>query len=106
MGIGHEHLVDEILFVGAHPGAALAAAALRPIGRQRHPFDVAGVGHRDHHVFALDQVFDIVLKLAFLDDGTARVGEFLLPFQQLLAKQRIQFFPGPQQRKVAGDFLT
>ncbi len=68
-------LDDEILVARLHAGAALAAAALRPIGRQRHALDVAGVRHGDDHVLALDQV--LVLDLAFLldDDGAARRGE-------------------------------
>ena len=72
MGRGDEQPGDEILLAGLHAGAALAAAALRPIGRERHALDVAGVGDGDDHVLALDQV--LVLHLAFLveDDGAAR----------------------------------
>ena len=106
VGVDHEHLVNEILLMGAHAGPALAAAALGPVGRKRHPLDVAGVGDRDHHVLALDQVLDIVLELAFLDDGAARVGELLLHLQKLLAKQIKKLFRGPQKSQVAGDLVA
>ena len=75
MGGGHEQPGDKILVAGLHAGAALAAAALRAIGRQRHALDVAGMRHGHDHVLALDQVF--VLDLVFLldDHGLARRGE-------------------------------
>ena len=49
--------------VRAHAGPALAAAALRAVGRDRHALDVAAVGHGDDHVLALDQVLDVLLEL-------------------------------------------
>src|SRR5258708_3264551 len=54
---------------------ALAATALRPVGRQRHPLDIAGVRNRDHHFLALDQI--LVFDLVFLveDHGFAWGGE-------------------------------
>ena len=56
VGVGHEQAGDEILVARRHAGAALAAAALRPVGRERHALDVAGMGHGDDHVLAGDQV--------------------------------------------------
>ena len=75
---GDEQPGDEILFARLHAGAALAAAPLRAVGRERHALDVAGVRNGDDHVLALDQV--LVLHLAFLidDHGAARRGEFAL----------------------------
>ena len=74
---GDEDLRDEILVARRHAGAALAAAALRAIGRERHALDVALVADGDDAVLALDQVF--VLDLAFdVDDlGLARRGELV-----------------------------
>ena len=66
---------EEILLADRHAGAAAAAAALRAIGRQRHPLDVAGMADRDDHVLALDQRLDVGLELDILDRGAARVGE-------------------------------
>jgi hypothetical protein len=62
---------DEILVARRHAGAALAAAALRPVGGERHALDVAGVGDGDDHVLALDQVLVLDLALA-VDDLGAR----------------------------------
>ena len=77
MGVGDEEAGDEILLLHRHAGAALAAAALRPVGVERHALDPAGVGHGDHHVLALDQV--LVVDLAFLLDdlGPARRRELV-----------------------------
>ena len=36
-----EDLAHEVLVAGRHAGAALAAAALGPVGRKRHALDVA-----------------------------------------------------------------
>ena len=75
VGRGDEQPGDEILLARLHAGAALAAAPLRPVGRERHALDVAGMRDGDDHVLALDQV--LVLDLAFLLDdlGAARRGE-------------------------------
>ena len=45
-----KQLGDEILVARRHARAALAAAPLRPIGRERHALDVALVADRDDHV--------------------------------------------------------
>ena len=63
----HEQLRDEILVARRHAGAALAATALRAIGRERHALDVALVADGDDAILALDQV--LVFDLAFdVDD--------------------------------------
>ncbi len=72
MGRGDKHLAQEIFLADRHAGAAAAAAALRPVGRQRHPLDVAGVADGDDHRLALDQGLDIGLELDILDLGAAR----------------------------------
>ena len=63
---------DEILVAGRHAGAALAAAALGPIGRERHALDVAGVRHGDDHVLAGDQVLVVDVGIPIEDLGPAR----------------------------------
>ena len=77
MGRGDEQPRDEILVARLHAGAALAAAPLRPIGRQRHALDVAEVRDGDDHVLALDQVLVVDLALLIGDHGAARGGEFV-----------------------------
>ena len=88
-----------------HAGAALAAAALGAIGRQRHALDVAAVGDGDDHVLALDQVLDVLLELVVEDLGAPRRGELLLDLEQLLAHQREQLVAIAQQLEIALDLL-
>jgi hypothetical protein len=78
VGRGDEQPGDEILVARLHAGAALAAALLRAIGRQRHALDVAGMADGDDHVLALDQV--LVLDLAGVVEiiGAARRRELVL----------------------------
>ena len=69
-----EQVADEVLVARAHADAALAAAALVPVGRDGGPLDVAGVGDGDRHVLFGDQVLDAQLAgLAFDDLGAAIV---------------------------------
>ena len=74
---GDEQPRDEILVARLHAGAALAAAALRPVGRQRHALDVAEMRHGHHHVLAVDQVLVLDLALLLGDHGAARRGELV-----------------------------
>ena len=67
-----EEMADVVLFARPHADAALAAAALRPIRRDRRALDVAGVGDRDRHVFVGDQVLDAELAALVDDLGPAR----------------------------------
>src|SRR5262249_45647439 len=62
-----EQMADEILVACPHADAALAAAALIAIRRDRRPLDVAGVADRDRHVFLGDQIFDVDLARLPLD---------------------------------------
>ena len=103
MGVGDEQARDEILLAGLHAGAALAAAALRPVGRQRHPLDIAVMGDGDDHVLALDQV--LVLHLAFLidDHGAARRGELVLDLDHLGLDDRLDAGAGAQDVEIVGD---
>ena len=73
-----EEVRDEILFARAHADAALAAAPLVAVVRDRGPLDVAGVADRDRHVFFGDQVFDAELAFLGEDLRPARVAVLLL----------------------------
>ena len=79
---------DEILFLGRHAGAALAAAALRPVGVERHALDVAGMGDGHHHVLALDQVLVLEVGAALDDLGLARRRELVADRRQLVLDDR------------------
>ena len=63
---------DEVFVAGAHAGAPLAAAALRPIGRERHALDIAAVRHRHDNVFALEVRGD-----SMIDEGID-TGDFVI----------------------------
>src|SRR5262249_41786505 len=63
-----EEMADEILVARPHADASLAAAALVAIRRDCRPLDVAGVAHRDRHVFLGDQILDGDLARLALDD--------------------------------------
>ncbi len=105
VGRRHEQPGDEILVARLHAGAALAAALLRPVGRERHPLDVAEMGDGDDHVLALDQV--LVLHLAFLvdDDGAARRRELLAHGGELGLDDRQDARARAQDIQVVGDLL-
>src|SRR5207237_1978980 len=66
---GHEQMADEIFLARAHADAPLTAPALISVAGDRRPLDVAGVAHRDRHVFFGDQVFDAQFPRGFDDFG-------------------------------------
>src|SRR5690606_15612481 len=57
---------------GRHAGAALAAAMLRPIDRERNALDVAVMCDGDDHVLALDEVLIVHIGAAVDDLAAAR----------------------------------
>src|SRR3546814_18774603 len=85
MGVADKDLADEILVARRHAGAPLAAAALRAVGRQRHPLAVAAVGDRHHHLFALDEVLVLLLEALLHALRATRRGKALLHLPQLAA---------------------
>ncbi len=100
-----EDLADEVLLAGRHAGAAFPAALLGPIGRERNPFDVATVGHRDDHVLALDQVLVGVLAIVLEDFGAARRGEAFFHIEQLAPQDLQQPLTRSQDLQVVDDLL-
>ena len=67
-----EEVADEVLLARPHADAALAAAPLVPVVRDRGALDVAGVADRDRHVLFGDQVLDAELAFLGEDLGAAR----------------------------------
>ena len=84
MGRGDEKLRHEILVLRAHAGAALATAALSPIGRQRHALHIARVAYGHDHVLTLDQVLVLDLALVLDNLGAARRGELVANFREFV----------------------
>ena len=87
MGVADHDLRHEILVAGGHARAAFAAPALRAVGVQSHAFDVSAVGDGHDHIFARDQVFDVVVGLVLLDGGPALVAELFGHCHQLVPYQ-------------------
>ena len=59
------------------PERPLPPRALRPVERQRHALDVAGMADGDDHVLALDQVFVVHVGAAVGKLGAARRAELV-----------------------------
>ena len=77
-------MADEVLVARAHADAALAAAPLIPIGRDRRSLDVAGVADRDRHVLFGDQILDAQLAGRIDDLGAPLVAVLGLHRPQLI----------------------
>ena len=100
VGVGDEQAGDEILLLGRHAGAALAAAPLRPVGVERHALDPAGMGDGHHHVLALDQVLVLEVGAAVLDLGLARRGELVAHRRQLVLDDGAHARPRAQDVEI------
>ena len=103
MGVHHEDVRHEVVLTRAHARTALAAAALRAVGRERHALEVAGVAERYDHLLALDQVFFLVLDIAGDDLGAPRRAEFLLHLDEFVAQDLHQAIPAAQDVEVIED---
>ena len=106
MRVGDEDAGDEILFPRRHAGAALAAAALRPVGGQRHALDVALVAHGDDHVLALDQVLVLDLGVHLEDLGAARGAELRLDGVELVLDDGDDAGARAQDGEIVGDLAA
>ena len=106
MGVGDKDLADEILVLGRHARAALAAAPLRPVGVQRHALDVAAMGHGHHHVLALDQVLVLDLADRIHDLGAPRCRELVLHRNQFIADDALELFLRAQRFEIILDLLA
>ncbi len=77
VGIGDEQLVDEILFLDAGRGLALAAALLLPVPVQGLRLGITRVRERHHHVLLLDEVLQAEVQALLDDFGAPLVGILL-----------------------------
>ena len=103
MGRGDEQARDEILLARRHRPAPLAAAALRPVGRERRALDVAAVAHQHDHVLALDEVLVIHVGFAVEDLGAARRGEVGFHLDELVADDPHQARARAEDVQIVGD---
>src|SRR5207302_1423010 len=86
-----------------HPGHALAAAPLAPIGLDMGSLDVAGASDRDDHLFVGEQVLDRELGGLGDDLGAALVAVLLLEGEQLLSDDRHDLLLGGEDPLQLGD---
>ena len=88
---------------GAHSRATLPAAALCSICRKRNTFDIATVCDHHHHVFALDQILNVVLEFEVFDRGTAFVGEPFFHLEKLFTHNAKKSLTRAKCPKKFGD---
>ena len=103
MGIGHEEVGNNVLFLGLHPRQPLAAAFLRAEIGQRGPLDVAARCDRHDHIFALDQILVFHVAGPVDDLGATGNGEVVAHFAQLVRDDAQDPLAGGQDFKVFLD---
>ena len=83
MGGGEDDVANDV--VALHPCAAdaLATATLGLEGGSRHRLHVLRLGHHDHELFVLDEIFDAHLAGVEHERTHARCGELLLDRREL-----------------------
>ncbi len=105
MGVGHQQALDEVLFLNAGGRLTLTATTLGLVVAQRLILDVALMRQGDHHIFLLDQIFDVDVRRVGGDLGTTRVAELLTDGDQLFADHLHQAFWALQDEDQRGDLL-
>ena len=103
---GDEQVLDEIFFLGAHRGYALAAPALPAVHRHGDALDVAGMGNGHHHVLFGDQVFEFQVGSVPHDAGAALIAEAILDLEQLVPQDGHEQFRFLQNLLVIGDVFN
>ena len=103
MGRGDEEPCDEILVTCLHPRAALAAAPLRAIGRERHPLDIAKMRDGDDHVLALDKILVVDARRIVENDRPARRRMGGLDRDHLILDDRKEPGARTQNVEIIGD---
>ena len=105
VGRSDEQLGDDILVLGAHARAALAAALLLAEQGQRSALDVAGHGHGHDHVLDLDQILVLEAIEGGGDLGDARRCELGFDLVELLPHHFIEAGPVAEDFKQFADGL-
>ena len=102
---GHEQPRDEIFLARLHAGAALAAAPLRAVRRERHALDVAEMRDGHHHVLAVDEIFFLHLAFLIEDDGAPRCSKLLAHGSKLVLHDALNARARAQDVEIVGDLL-
>ena len=105
VGVDDDQPLHEVLVPGGHAADALAAPVLRPVGALGQTLHIAEVGHGDHHVVGLDQVFNVDLAFQMGQLGAALVGEFVADVAHFLLDDAHEQGLVVQQALQIGDGL-
>src|SRR5262249_29404928 len=99
-------MLDEVVFTGRAARNTLAAAVLAAIGVDRQPLDVAVVADGDGVVFLGDQVLELELAGAGVEDfGAALVAKLVAQLGEVGADGVENVLLAGEQVLVADDFL-
>ena len=104
MRVGDEQPRQEIRVLGGHARAALAAAILRPVKRQRHALDIALMGDGDDHVLALDEVLVLHVGAGVRNLGATRRAELVAHGSQFVLDDLLDARAGRKNIKEIGYF--
>src|SRR5262249_8051328 len=103
---GDEQMLNEILVTRLHPGAALTAAALLTIGRDRGALQVPTMADGDCHLLVGNQVLELDLGSFVFDDGAPLVAILLLDLFEFTDDDLAQLLFRAQDRLVLGNVLA
>ena len=103
VGRSDEQFDDRVFVLGGHSGATLAAARLRPEGRERGALDIAVVGDGHDHLVALDQVLVLEPVPGRSDLGDARSRVEIADLLQFLAQHAVELDPVGEDREIFLD---
>ena len=105
VGRGHEERGDEVLVLGRHARAALAAAALGAIVRQGRTLGIAAMGDGHHHLLTRDQILILEVELGIDEFGAARCGVILANLGQLVPDHAQNTLTRAQQVEEVGNLF-
>ena len=104
MRIHHQQFAGNIFIAHIHARFTFATAALCAVSRKRSAFDIAVSGDRHHHVFFLDQIFDIGLKFRHFYHRAAWCRKLFFRRKKFRTQNAVEFFAIAENRKIFGNF--
>src|SRR6185369_13145994 len=105
VGRGNEQVLDDVLFLGLHPGHALAPAPLAAVGLDVRALDVPRARDGDHHLLVGQQILDGQVGGLEEDLRAAGVAVLLFDGHQLLLDDSHQLDVGSEDALELFDEL-
>jgi len=87
VGGGHKEMFHEIVGFGSHGGLAFPTPVLTGIKGNGITLDVSAAGHRDHHVFFGNKIFNGNFNSALHDTRAAPIPKLIIEFCQFILDQ-------------------